>query len=241
MRKVLNYVLVFLILVSVLFALTGCAKEEKTPVVSEEVIEDVDNVEEDDAKEPQGDGSFDGIYVTTNADDPMEGLAIIPASDNDIDRIVFIKDSSGSGCIRADMGAIDGNEITEELAGEFFTITDLGTNVSITHPMFTFDEVVEMVPESAEFSGVYQKEDTALVVFKDFNDCYTVAYINTKYDTSTCLTMKDYTITGNTLEGKDDVYSEPMKLVLNGETLTFSITSEDSRWNTANTDFTLLK
>ena len=241
MRKILNYVLIVLMLTTVLFALTGCAKEETTEiVVSDEVIENVENVETEDTKESQGDGNFEGIYVTTNADDPMEGLAIIP-SDNDVDKIVFIKDTSGSGCTRVDMGAINGNEISEELAGETFTIKDLGTNVSITHPMFTFDEVVEMAPVSSEFSGVYQKENTALVVFKDINDCYTVAYINTRYDTSTCLTMKDYTINGNTLEGKDDVYSEPMKLVLNGDTLTFSITSEDSRWNSANTDFTLLK
>ena len=107
--------------------------------------------------------------------------------------------------------------------------------------MFTYGEEVEMIPGSGEFTGIYEKDDYVLAVIKAANGNYIVAYINTRFDTSTSLTFADCTINGNVLEGKDDVYSEPIKLTLNGDVLSVEITSEDSRWNSANTDFTLVK
>lgn len=242
MSKVLKNVLISILLLVMLFALTGCGKEEVNGGFGPnpdavEVVED----SEDDVVASIGDGKFDGIYVAGSETDPMEGLAIIPIPNNAADKMVFIKDSSGSGAVLVGAEDIKGDKMSQELAGEVFTITDLGANVKIEHPMFTYGEEVEMVPGSADFAGIYEKDDTVLVVIKDIKGNYIVAYINTRYETSTSLTFADCTINGNVLEGKDDVYSEPIKLTLNGEVLSVEITSEDSRWNSANTDFTLVK
>ena len=242
MSKVLKNVLISILLLVMLFALTGCGKEEVNGGFGPnpdavEVVED----SEDDVVASTGDGKFDGIYVAGSETDPMEGLAIIPVPTYNADKIVFIKDSQGSGAIRVGAEDITGDIMKQELANEMFTITDLGTNVKIEHPMFTYGEEVEMIPGSGEFTGIYEKDDYVLAVIKAANGNYIVAYINTRFDTSTSLTFADCTINGNVLEGKDDVYSEPIKLTLNGDVLSVEITSEDSRWNSANTDFTLVK
>lgn len=242
MKKILNYVVIMFVLITSLVVLTGCGNNQTQELVDVEVaVNENEEVVEEGVVESTGDGNFDGLYVAQSKDDPMEGLAIIPTSDSGADKVVFIKDSSGSGCTRVGKEDINGDKMSQELANEIFTITDVGTNVKIEHPMFTLGEEVEMIPETAEFCGIYEKEETVLVVFKDANGYITVAYINTRYDTSTCLTFADYTITGNVLEGKDDVYSEPIKLTLNGDTISVEIKSEDARWNSANTDFTLMK
>ncbi len=242
MMKVLKNILISVLLLVMLFALTGCGKEEVNGGFGPNP-DTVDVVEEteDDEVATTGDGNFDGIYVTGSEDDPMEGLAIIPVPTYNADKIVFIKDSQGSGAIRVGAEDIIGDIMKQELANEMFTITDLGTNVKIEHPMFTYGEEVEMIPGSGEFTGIYEKDDYVLAVIKAANGNYIVAYINTRFDTSTSLTFADCTINGNVLEGKDDVYSEPIKLTLNGDVLSVEITSEDSRWNSANTDFTLVK
>ena len=242
MMKVLKNILISVLLLVMLFALTGCGKEEVNGGFGPNP-DTVDVVEEteDDEVATTGDGNFDGIYVTGSEDDPMEGLAIIPVPTYNADKIVFIKDSQGSGAIRVGAEDITGDIMKQELANEMFTITDLGTNVKIEHPMFTYGEEVEMIPGSGEFTGIYEKDDYVLAVIKAANGNYIVAYINTRFDTSTSLTFADCTINGNVLEGKDDVYSEPIKLTLNGDVLSVEITSEDSRWNSANTDFTLVK
>ncbi len=242
MMKVLKNILISVLLLVMLFALTGCGKEEVNGGFGPNP-DTVDVVEEteDDEVATTGDGNFDGIYVAGSETDPMEGLAIIPVPTYNADKIVFIKDSQGSGAIRVGAEDITGDIMKQELANEMFTITDLGTNVKIEHPMFTYGEEVEMIPGSGEFTGIYEKDDYVLAVIKAANGNYIVAYINTRFDTSTSLTFADCTINGNVLEGKDDVYSEPIKLTLNGDVLSVEITSEDSRWNSANTDFTLVK
>ena len=242
MMKVLKNILISVLLLVMLFALTGCGKKEVNGGFgpNPDTVDVVEEIEDDEAAST-GDGNFDGIYVAGSKDDPMEGLAIIPVPTYNADKIVFIKDSQGSGAIRVGAEDITGDKMSQELAGEVFTITDLGANVKIEHPMFTYGEEVEMIPGSADFAGIYEKDDTVLVVIKDIKGNYIVAYINTRYETSTSLTFADCTINGNVLEGKDDVYSEPIKLTLNGDVLSVEITSEDSRWNSANTDFTLVK
>lgn len=242
MMKVLKNILILVLLLVMLFALTGCGKEEVNGGFgpNPDTVDVVEEIEDDEVA-TTGDGNFDGIYVAGSETDPMEGLAIIPVPTYNADKIVFIKDSQGSGAIRVGAEDITGDIMKQELANEMFTITDLGTNVKIEHPMFTYGEEVEMIPGSGEFTGIYEKDDYVLAVIKAANGNYIVAYINTRFDTSTSLTFADCTINGNVLEGKDDVYSEPIKLTLNGDVLSVEITSEDSRWNSANTDFTLVK
>lgn len=69
----------------------------------------------------------------------------------------------------------------------------------------------------------------------------TVAYMETKFDNSVNATMKEFTVKDNVIEGKDDVYDEPITMTFDGDKLTFNIVSEDSRWNRANIEYTKMK
>ena len=126
----------------------------------------------------------------------------------------------------------------KELMNEKFTITDSEENIKFTHPIFTLGEEALLTPATDEFCGIYKNEHNYLAIFKNFNGEMTVAYLETKFDNALTATMKDFTVTGNTIEGKDDVYDEPIKITFDGDKVTFNIISEDRRWNNANLEYT---
>ena len=84
--------------------------------------------------------SFDGVYVGTKEEDNMEGLIIIPDGE---DKLVLIKDLTGTGNVRVGKENITGNYMEKDLLNETFRITDAGENVKFTHPVFTWGEEVE--------------------------------------------------------------------------------------------------
>ena len=193
MKKVLNYVLLAVLLIIVLFVLTGCGTQN-----IEESVEDVkiesDIVEENEEEINIEDVSFDGVYVGKEEDN-MEGLVII--SDGP-DKFVLIKDIQGSGHIRIGGENIVGNYMEKELMNEKFTITDSEENIKFTHPIFTLGEEALLTPATDEFCGIYKNEHNYLAIFKNFNGEMTVAYMETKFDNALTATMKDFTVTGNT-------------------------------------------
>ena len=240
MKKIFNYSLITILLVVLLFALTGCGAKDKTVaedviVESDDIVENVeDNNEENEVIE---DASFEGVYVGKEEDN-MEGLVIIADGP---DKLVFIKDVQGGGCTRVGGENVVGNHMEEDLMNETFSITDEGENIKFSHPIFTLGSEAIMTPSKDEFCGIYKNEHNYLAIFKNFNGEMTVAYMETKFDNSVNATMKDFTIKDNVIEGKDDVYDEPITMTFEGDKLTFNIVSEDSRWNRANIEYTKMK
>lgn len=242
MRKILNNVLLLLILVAMLFTLTACgAKEEEVVAtddveINEEVINEEENIENEE--EDIDPSSFNGIYVGKSTDDYMEGLAIM---DFEYGKLILFKDTLGRGISTIGDEHIHGNYIEKEFRNEIYKITDAGENIKFTHPIFTLGDEVELVPAIGEFTGIYKDDIHYLVVFKTFNDEIVVAYLESKYENISAATLADYTVTGNTIEGKDDAYNEPMKLVFDGDKLTFTIETEDHILDRANREYTKVK
>ena len=243
MKKVLKYVVITVLLIAMLFALTGCGnKEEDLELVlydEEESIENSEEVVNSNEENIPEEVSFSGIYIATDELDTMEGLIILPDGE---DNVIVMKDVQGTGIIRAGAEKVKNNVIEHEFLDEQFSITDIGENVKFYHPMMCVEET-EMAPATGDFVGVYENEDgrSYLVIYKNFSGEITVAYIDIKYDNVLSATMKDFTMTDTTIEGNDDSYNEPIKITLNGDKLTFNIESEDSRWNNANLEYTLVK
>ena len=243
MKKFVKYVLMSVLLVVILFGLTGCGnKEEDLELVlydEEKSVENSEEVTNSNEENITEEVSFGGIYIATNELDTMEGLIILP---DGVDNVIVMKDVQGTGIIRAGAEKIKNNVIEHEFLNEQFSITNLGENVKFYHPMMCVEET-EMVPATGEFVGIYENEDgrSHLAIYKNFSGEITVAYIDIKYDNVLSATMKDFTMTDTTIEGNDDSYNEPIKITLNGDKLTFNIESEDSRWNSANLEYTLVK
>ena len=242
MRKILNYILVVSLLLVVLFSLTGCGSKENVETVTDDVILEsddvIENIEDNNEENVVAEEvSFDGVYVGKEEDN-MEGLVIIADGP---DKLVFIKDVQGGGCTRVGGENVVGNYMEEDLMNETFRITDEGENVKFTHPIFTFGSEAIMTPSKDEFCGIYKNEHNYLAIFKNFNGEMTVAYMETKFDNSVNATMKEFTVKDNAIEGKDDVYDEPITMTFDGDKLTFNIVSEDSRWNRANIEYTKMK
>lgn len=239
MKKLLSYALIAFVLLAMLFTLTGCGNETTVDVV-EDINEEV-NVEEDVVEEEDIDlenVSFDGVYVGTKEEDNMEGLIIIPDGE---DKLVLIKDLTGTGNVRVGKENITGNYMEKDLLNETFRITDAGENVKFTHPVFTWGEEVELVPATGEFCGVYQNETNYLIIFKNFKDEMTVAYMESKFDNAFSVTMAEYTVNENVIEGNEDSYDEPIKMTFDGDKVTFNIVSEDQMWNRANLEYIKVK
>lgn len=240
MKKLLKYVLIAMLLITVLFALTGCGNKEKNEEIvldNEESFENVEESNDVNNEDIPKEVSFSGIYIATDELDTMEGLIIVPDGP---DNVIVMKDMQGTGIIRAGGEKVQNNIIEHEFLNEQFKITDIGENVKFYHPRFCVEEI-EMVPAKGEFVGFYENDMKRLAIYKNLAGEMTVVYIDIRYDNALSATMKDFTITDTTLEGNDDSYNEPIKITLNGDKLIFNIVSEDSRWNNANLEYTLVK
>lgn len=239
MKKVLKNLFIAILLVAMLFSLTACGNET-VETIQREDVEIVDTNDDVVNEEPVENADMDGIYVGSAEDDIMEGLVVISLGEND--SFVVMKDKLGSGYDRLGKANHFGNYLEGKIRNEVYTITDEGENVKFTHPIMTLSEIVTMTPATDDLCGIYQNgEDDYIALYKNFNDELTIVYIDAEYDISLNVTLAEYTTNGNTIEGKDDSYSEPVKVTIDGDKLTFNIESENRMWDRANIEYTKMK
>lgn len=224
MKKKILALVTLLILISIVFFLTGCSnKEETTNTVSDN--EEISNVENNEIiEEEKIEETLSGIFVAED-DFYLEGVIVIknPQGYN-----VIIREGVGTFSDEVDSSEVTDNTISSDFMAGSYTITPNNDGIVFNAEEYGIENL-EMKPASGALDGIYQDGDGYLVLYTLASGDIRITHIDNANNTST-LKLEDVTITDNTLKCSD-ISNEVNIDITKGEGFIAKFTDSTEEWN----------
>lgn len=226
MKKKILTLVTLLILISIVFCLTGCSnKEVKTNTASNnEQIENIENNET--VEEEKIERTLSGIFIAED-DFYLEGVIIIKSHQG---YNVIIRETVGTFSDQVDSSEVTDNTISSDFMAGSYTITPNNDGIVFNAKEYGIENL-EMKPASGTLDGIYQDGNGYLVLYTLASGDVRITHIDeyNANDTST-LELEDITITDNTLKCSD-ISNEVSIDITKEEGLIAKFTDSTEEWN----------